>query len=619
MTDYGRGPGSEPWHPEDPLYGDQGWAAQQATDAHAPYGGPQQHQQYPQQAQQQTYTGEPDPYQQQYHQQHQQQGGQQQYEPQQYDQQQYGQQQYGAQQYGDPQYGNGQYGDQGQAQQPQQHSQPQQHQQQQGGYQNPPYQDPQYPDPQYNDPQYNGGWDSGQQAEMPYGGNSSGPYEGQQGGYGESHDHYATPDAYPPPQPPGQRRAEPEPQPENEAAEPKQDEEEKENHPFFTGGGSDGDEPDAEAEGRGGGRSKSKKKKGRNGIACLVVAVVLVGGVGGVSYVGFQFWQSKFGPPPDFAGSGSGSVQVEIPQGAGGYEIGAILVKNGIVKSQRAFVSAQKGNPKGNTIQAGVYTLSKEMSAANAVKTMLSPNSRNALIIPEGTRNVAVYAKIDKQLGLTAGTTQGIAKKEAANLGLPKWAKSGSPIKDPLEGFLYPASYPVAKGTKPEAVLKKMVSRANAEYNKLDLEENAKKHDLEGPWQLLTVASLVQAEGKTHDDFRKMAEVVYNRLKPSNTETNQLLQFDSAFNYLKGQSKIDISESEINKNQDPYNTYTQKGLTPGPIGNPGNEALAAALNPTDDGWLYFVATDGQHKTEFAKTYAEFEPLRDKFNDRKSNG
>ncbi|WP_325051339.1 endolytic transglycosylase MltG [Streptomyces corynorhini] len=458
---------------------------------------------------------------------------------------------------------------------------------------------------------------------MPYGGNSSGPYDDRQGGYGEN-DHYATPDAYPPPQPPGQRRAEPEPQAEDSAE--AQDGQEKETHPFFTGDdpeGSDADRPGDETESRGdgrdGGRSKSKKKKGRNGIACLVVAVVLVGGVGGVSYVGFQFWQSKFGPPPDYAGSGAGSVQVEIPQGAGGYEIGAILVKNGIVKSQRAFVSAQKGNPKGNTIQAGVYTLSKEMSAANAVKTMLSPNSRNALIIPEGTRNVRVYEKIDKQLGLTAGTTQGIAKKEAANLGLPKWAKSGSPIKDPLEGFLYPASYPVAKGTKPEAVLKKMVSRANAEYNRLDLEENAKKHDLEGPWQLLTVASLVQAEGKTHDDFRKMAEVVYNRLKPSNTETNQLLQFDSAFNYLKGQSKIDISESEINKNQDPYNTYTQKGLTPGPIGNPGNEALAAALNPTDDGWLYFVATDGQHKTEFAKTYAEFEPLRDKFNDRKSNG
>jgi UPF0755 protein len=115
-----------------------------------------------------------------------------------------------------------------------------------------------------------------------------------------------------------------------------------------------------------------------------------------------------------------------------------------------------------------------------------------------------------------------------------------------------------------------------------------------------------------------MAEVVYNRLKSTNTETNQLLQFDSTFNYLKKQSKINISESEINSNQDPYNTYTQKGLPPGPIDNPGDDALKAALNPTADGWLYFVATDGQNRTEFAKTYAEFQTLKDKFNESSGN-
>lgn len=128
----------------------------------------------------------------------------------------------------------------------------------------------------------------------------------------------------------------------------------------------------------------------------------------------------------------------------------------------------------------------------------------------------------------------------------------------------------------------------------------------------MTVASLVQAEGKTHDDFRMMAEVVYNRLKPTNTETNRKLQFDSTFNYLKGESNIHISEKEINSNTNPYNTYTHAGLPPGPIGNPGEDALKAALNPTHDGWIYFVATDGVNKTEFAKTYSEFLKLKDKF-------
>jgi UPF0755 protein len=157
-----------------------------------------------------------------------------------------------------------------------------------------------------------------------------------------------------------------------------------------------------------------------------------------------------------------------------------------------------------------------------------------------------------------------------------------------------------------------MVARANEQYTKIGLEEKAEGLGLDGPWELLTVASLLQAEGKTHDDFRKMSEVIYNRLKPTNTETNRKLQFDSTFNYLMRQSKIHISESEINTNPDPYNTYYHRGLPPGPISNPGDEALQAALNPTEDGWIYFVATDGVKKTEFAKTHDEFLKLKDKF-------
>jgi UPF0755 protein len=157
-----------------------------------------------------------------------------------------------------------------------------------------------------------------------------------------------------------------------------------------------------------------------------------------------------------------------------------------------------------------------------------------------------------------------------------------------------------------------MVTQAAEEYGKYDLEAKAKALKLDSPLQVITVASLVQAEGKTEDDYRKMAEVVYNRLNLANPETYGLLQFDSTFNYLKNESDIRISESEIKSNKDPYNTYTNKGLPPGPIDNPGDVALKAALNPTDDGWYYFVATDGLKTTEFAKTHAEFLRLKDKF-------
>ncbi|MFF7716319.1 endolytic transglycosylase MltG [Streptomyces sp. NPDC007988] len=591
MTDYGRGPGSEPWHPEDPLYGDQGRRGQQGGAGPASYGG-QPQQQYPQQPQDHApygggeyRTGPPQQY-------GQQQYGQQQYDTGQYDTGQYGQQQYGTGQYDTGQYATGEYST--------------------GRPDTRPYDTGQYDTGQYATGQYGGGWDTGPQTQ--YDPNTGAvPYTG-------GADYYGTPDAYPPPQPPGRRTA---PPPPGQQPPPADDDwvsdRQEEDHPFFTGDDrgrdDDDDEPGGTTRRGGDGRGPAKKKKkGRNGFACLFVALVLVGGAGGAGYVGYQFWQGQFGEAPDFDGPGSGSVQVEIALGASGTDIGNALKKAGVVKSVDAFVAAQNDNPRGTSIQDGVYTLKKGMSAEDAVKAMLDPNNRNALSIAEGARNAAIYQLIDKRLELDPGTTKAVALKEAKNLGLPVWAQNHKEVKDPLEGFLYPSTYPVAPGSKPETILKAMVARANQEYGKVDLEAKAKQLKLKNAWELITVASLVQAEGKNEDDYRKMAEVIYNRLKPTNTETNQLLQFDSAFNYLKGQSKIDISEREINSNQDPYNTYTQKGLPPGPIGNPDLTALNASINPTSNGWLYFVATDGKHKTEYATNHADFEKLKEKFND-----
>ena len=574
MTEYGRGQGSEPWHPEDPLYGDGGWEGQQAHQGQqSPYGGQPQH--YPEQPQQ----------------------------PQQ-------------PQYGD--WGTGEQAGYGQAQQQypyDQHYAAQAH----GHQQYPGQQDPGHQQAQgyYQQQQYDtGGWVNDPHQQVSYPGDPADPYGQQTGAYGGGEqDYYGTPEAYPPPEPPGRRGVAPAQEPAQEAVtdwDPGPDQGE---HAFFAGDDDDdGDEPGErrgreDKRGRGGG----KPKKRRSGMACLLVVVLLGGGLAGVSYFGYQFYQDRFGDAPDFAGDGNGQqVSVEIPEGALGYKIGQVLKSAGVVKSVDAFVAAQEDNPNGKGIQDGVYTLQKHMSAASAVELMLSPKSRDNLIIAEGRRNADIYRLIDKRLGVKGGTTEAVAEKDYKKLGLPAWALNHPNVKDPLEGFLYPSSYGVSKGQKPEAVLKQMVTRAAAAYKKAGVEKKAESLGLENPWQLITVASLVQAEGKTHEDFRKMAEVVYNRLKPTNTETNQLLQFDSSFNYLKNESNIHISESEINSNKDPYNTYTNKGLPPGPIGNPGDVALEAALNPTKDGWIYFVATDGVSKTEFAKTHAQFLKLKEKF-------
>ncbi|WP_097871104.1 endolytic transglycosylase MltG [Streptomyces sp. rh34] len=587
MTEYGRGPGSEPWHPEDPLYGDQGWGGQQAAHGQSQYG--DQQQSYPQDPYaQQPYAQDP------YAQNHQQ------YPQQQYDQQsQQNQQQYD-----------------------------QQNQQQYGTPQQDPY--AQQPGAQ---PQYDGGWDTGQQAAMPYGAEPQGPYAQQPGGYDASQDYYGTPEAYPPPQPPGRRDAAAEQQQQQQSTEWDPDEPQEETHPFFTGADEpvgreprdDDDDPDddgsrASRRDRGGSdrRGGKGKKKSRSGVACLVVSVVLLGGLGGVSYVGYTFWKKQFGAPADYAGVGTGQVEVEIPEGSLGYDIANILRKKGVIKSSDAFVAAQNDNPKGKLLQAGVYLMKKEMSAASAIELMLDPKSQNAFVIPEGTRNVQVYAKIDERLELEKGTTAKIAKTKAESLGLPDWADDDPDVKDPLEGFLFPAAYPVAKGSKPEDALKRMVTRANKEYADIDFEATAKKYNLDGPWEVLTVASLVQAEGLTHQDFRKMAEVVYNRLEPDNNVTNRKIEFDSAFNYLNNQSKIKISTKEIRNNPDPYNTYYHEGLPPGPIGNPGMDAIKASLNPTTNGYMFFISLDGK-KTDFTKTMEEHEKLNTKWKEQQGLG
>lgn len=588
MTEYGRGPGSEPWHPEDPLFGDGGWEGQQQAHAgqQAAYGGQQQH--YPEQPQQ-------------------------------------------PQQYGD--WGNGQQAAYGQAQQYQQQGQGQQFQQQDQGQQfqqqghgqqyeqqgqgqqyQQPYEQQHYAG-QGQQPYDNNGWATGAQHSAQYP-DPADPYGQQPAAYGGDHaDYYGTPDAYPPPQPPSRRQAEPEPPQTDWDPGPDQGE-----HAFFAGGGDDDDDSDDESgDGRGrgdrrGGRG-GKPKKRRSGLACLIVALVLTGGVGGIGYFGYQFYQDRFGSAPDYTGEGtSQTVTVEIPKGALGSEIGQRLKAAGVVKSVDAFVIAQQQNPEGGKIQAGAYLLKKQMSAASAVEMMLDPKSQNNVLVRPGERNVDVYKAIDQQLELSSGATKKVAKEKYKSLGLPSWANDNSEIKDPLEGFLHPGTYAAAKGMKPEAVLKEMVTRAADRYESLDLEAKAKSLKLDSPLQVVTVASLAQAEGKTDDDYRKMAEVVYNRLDLANPETYGALQFDSTFNYLKGQSNIDISESEIKSNPDPYNTYYHKGLPPGPIGNPGDGAMKGALNPTDQGWYYFVAVDGVSKTEFAKTHDEFLILKDKFNE-----
>ncbi|MGY1454855.1 endolytic transglycosylase MltG [Streptomyces sp. SS8] len=615
MTEYGRGTGSEPWHPEDPLYGDQGWN----DGAHH---GPQQGTQH---GDWDTYGG-----QQQYHPQHQRHQGHQQpgYGQQDWDTQGGGQQYGHQQQYGDP-YGH----------QHQQHGDPygqhqEQHQgdpygQHQGQQQGDPYgqqHQQQYGDPYGHQHQQQGdpyGQQQEQQQGDPYGGGQYADHTGHPGAqdahsrHPGQHGHSEQPGQHeeygqrPSPSRQGRRRDEPDPGPgpdEETGWDPGPDQGE---HAFFSDDGDDeyGDEGD----GRSGRRGKGKGgRKGRNGVACLTVVLVLVGGVGTAGYFAYDFYQSRFAAAPDFSGQGKGDTQVEIPEGSTLAQMGAILEKAGVVKSRQGFVEASQANSKAQSIQPGVYMLRKEMSSAAAIEMMLDPSSQNALIIAEGKRASEIYALIDEKLGLEEGSTEKAAEK--ADIGLPEWAE-GNP-----EGFLFPAKYTVGDKTEPEDLLRKMVERADREFEKADLEGHVERLGLESPLQVLTVASLVQAEGKYKHDFVKVSRVVYNRLKPGNTETNGYLQFDSTYNYAKNQYTLDVpSPSTMAKFDHPYNTYAKKGLPPGPINSPGAEALHAAVEPAEGGWYYFVSIT-EENTVFSDTYEEHSRHVEKYNaEQEKNG
>ncbi|GGX77614.1 aminodeoxychorismate lyase [Streptomyces minutiscleroticus] len=196
-----------------------------------------------------------------------------------------------------------------------------------------------------------------------------------------------------------------------------------------------------------------------------------------------------------------------------------------------------------------------------------------SLVIPEGWRSAQVYEAVDKALAVPVGTTKKALGK--AGLKLPAAAK-GNP-----EGYLFPATYPLEKGTTPESLLSYMVDTANKRFGGGTVTAGAERNEMNA-YQTVTVASIVQAEAATDADMGKVARVILNRL-----DRGMPLQMDSTVNYALERSTVHTSEADT-RIDNPYNTYARMGLPPTPIANPGDDAMRAAVRPTPGDWLYFV-------------------------------
>ncbi|MGW0938435.1 endolytic transglycosylase MltG [Streptomyces sp. NPDC002666] len=211
-----------------------------------------------------------------------------------------------------------------------------------------------------------------------------------------------------------------------------------------------------------------------------------------------------------------------------------------------------------------------------------------SLVIPEGWRAAQVYAAADKALGEPAGTTEKAVA--TADLPLPAEAK-GNP-----EGYLFPATYPVTSATTPKSLLRYMVDTAQSRFGADHITAGAQRNNV-SVYQTVTIASIVQAEADTGSDMGKVARVIHNRL-----DRGMPLQMDSTLNYALNRSTLDTTTGDT-KIDSPYNSYERKGLPPTPIGNPGEQAMVAAIGPTPGPWLYFV-TVAPGDTRFTDDYAE---------------
>lgn len=356
----------------------------------------------------------------------------------------------------------------------------------------------------------------------------------------------------------------------------------------------DGDDGSYDA----GGRRRGRKRRSVPGcIAVLIALAVIVGGFYFVVSWGIDTVRDQFNSAPDYPGPGHGKVVFEVEQGETVAEIGRNLKAAGVVESVDAFTNAAIANP--DPIQFGFYQLQKEMAADDVVAILIDPENqvKSTVTIPEGLTVDQIVQTLDKGTDYKAKDFEKVLAKPD-QLGLPDYAE-GNP-----EGYLFPATYDFGPNDDPKTMLTAMVDRWRQAAEDADLEARAAELGYT-PAELMTIASLIEAEGRG-DDMPKIARVIYNRLENPDSGTNGLLQIDAAVNYGLDQ-KLGVTLTEEQKAIDtPYNVYMHPGLPPTPIEAPGDDAIAAAASPADGDWFYYVTVNLKTgETKFAETYDEF--------------
>jgi peptidoglycan lytic transglycosylase G len=330
------------------------------------------------------------------------------------------------------------------------------------------------------------------------------------------------------------------------------------------------------------------------GCVAVLVALAILAGAGAFALLKGRAWIADLvSPPEDYTGSGTTPlVVVEVHKGDTATDIADSLFAKDVVKSTEAFTDAAREDSESKLIQVGRYRLRQHLPAKAALAALLDDSNRlvgQPVTLPEGLTVKEIIARLaDHTRFSSASLNTALSRVE-----LPSYA-NGNP-----EGYLFPATYNVTHRTTPVSLFTAMVTRFDQEASAQHL---AAKADAmrRTPGEIITVASLVQAEARRAQDFPKVARVVYNRL-----DRGMRLELDSTVHYAVGKDGS-VSTTRADRQVDsPYNTYRYAGLPPGPIDAPGEQAIKAALNPAQGSWLYFVTVNTDTgETKFATTFAE---------------
>lgn len=322
----------------------------------------------------------------------------------------------------------------------------------------------------------------------------------------------------------------------------------------------------------------------------LVLAVALAG------VAGYQMMKWAEAPVVTEAEHPPSKVVV-IPEGSTFQHVAGLLERERLVKSRSAFVLLGKALEADRKIHPGEYELNPAMAPADILSKLTAGRVvLHAVTIPEGY-TMAQIADVLAQHQITD-------RAEFLRLARDKsFIKTLGISAETLEGYLYPDTYRFPKPVQAREVIRTMVEQLNQVVTP---EWQARAKDIHLTLhQVLTLASVIEKETGSGDERPQISSVFHNRLQKKIP-----LQSDPTVIYGLPDFDGNLHKKDLS-HPSPYNTYRWAGLPPGPIANPGAQAIRATLYPAVSPYLYFVSkNDGTH--QFSATLVEHNKAVEKY-------